>query len=142
VLVVDSSVWIQLFREDTASAQSLELEGLLWGGVVRLVVPDLVLYEVLRGFRHPGEQRRARTLMESLDIESTGGHDLALQAAGHYRHLRVRGITVRNSIDVLIAAFCIERDYQLLHNDRDYDAFVTHRGLRVWQHGIPEPSRP
>ena len=46
-----------------------------------------------------------------------------------------RGITVRSSIDVMIAAFCIEQDYLLLHSDRDYDAIAVHRGLRLWGHG-------
>ena len=133
MLVVDSSVWIQLFRGDPSTAASLELERLLQAGSVRLVVPDLVLYEVLRGFEREASHRRARALMESLDIESTGGHDLALSASQHYRHLRARGITLRSAIDVLIATFCIENDYMLLHQDRDYDAFGAHRGLRVWQ---------
>jgi predicted nucleic acid-binding protein len=95
-------------------------------------VPDLVLYEVLRGFRHERHLRQARLLMQTLSVEPCGGEDLALAAAEHYRHLRARGITVRSAIDVLIAAFCIECDYLLLHNDYDYDAFAMHRGLRVW----------
>lgn len=134
VLVVDSSVWIQLFRGDPETGPSMELERLLSAGSVRLVVPDLVLYEVLRGFEREVAHRRARVLMESLGIESTGGHDLALLASQHYRHLRSRGITVRSAIDVLIATFCIENDYMLLHQGRDFDAFAEHRGLRVWQH--------
>lgn len=134
MLVVDSSVWIQLFRGDPPTLPSLELERLLASGGVRLVVPDLVLYEVLRGFVPESTYRRARLLMESLDIEATGGHQLALLASQHHRYLRSKGITVRSAIDVLIATFCMENDYMLLHNDRDFDAFVQHRGLRIWQH--------
>lgn len=137
MLVVDSSVWIQLFRGDPPTVPSQELERLLGVGSVRLVVPDLVLYEVLRGFEREASHRRARLLMESLDIESTGGHGLALAASRHYRALRSRGITVRSAIDVLIAAFCIEHDYLLLHQDRDFDAFAEHCGLRTWQCAPP-----
>ena len=75
--------------------------------------------------------------MESLDIEATAGHDLALAAAAHYRSLRAQGVTVRGPIDVLVASFCIERDYALLHCDRDFDdfdAFEDLRGLRAWRH--------
>ena len=133
MLVVDSSVWIQLFRGGPPTAASLELERLLAAGSVRLVVPDLVLYEVLRGFERESAHRRARVLMESVGIESTGGHKLALHASQHYRYLRARGITVRSAIDVLIGTFCIENDYLLLHQDRDFDAFAAHRGLRIWQ---------
>jgi predicted nucleic acid-binding protein len=133
VLVVDSSVWIDYFNDaDHASVELLNQ--LLDHGEVRLVVPDLVLYEVLRGFRHEHDLREARRLMQGLDIESTGGADLALAAAQHYRTLRTQGITVRSSVDVLVATFCIENDYALLHRDRDFQAFEDLRGLRGWRH--------
>ena len=133
MIVVDSSVWIDFLSGRDSQARG-ELRRLLFDGKARLVVPDVVLYEVLRGFRHERDLRLARGLMQELAIESSGGEALALDAAEHYRALRARGITVRSAIDVLIAAFCIEHDYLLLHNDRDFDAFAEHRGLRVWQH--------
>jgi predicted nucleic acid-binding protein len=131
VLVVDSSVWIDFFA-GRPNPQRGVLRRLLDAGDVPIVVPDLVLYEVLRGFRDESGLRQARRLMESLTLESAGGIELAREAAQHYRSLRQAGVTVRSSVDVLIAAFCIDRDYLLLHNDRDYDAFAQHRGLRVW----------
>jgi predicted nucleic acid-binding protein len=133
VLVVDSGVWIDFFAGN-ATAERATLRRLLDDGEVRLVVPDLVLYEVLRGFRHERELRQARLLMQALDVEVAGGQALALEAAQHYRSLRTAGVTVRNAIDVLIAAFCIENGYALLHRDRDFDAFERHRGLRTWKH--------
>jgi hypothetical protein len=133
VLVVDSSVWIDYFAGVGRPTTEL-LEHLLAHGEVRLVVPDLVLFEVLRGFRHERDHREARRLMESLSVESTGGAALAVDAAQHYRGLRAAGITVRSAIDVLVATFCIERDYALLHRDRDYEAFEDLRGLRGWRH--------
>jgi predicted nucleic acid-binding protein len=131
VVVVDSGVWIDFFN-GVPGATSDALDGLLRDGEVRIVVPDLVLYEVLRGFRHERELRQARVLMLSLDVETAGGPAMALEAAQHYRSLRGAGVTVRNAIDVLIAAFCIENGYALLHRDRDFDGFEQHRGLRVW----------
>ncbi|KNZ30987.1 MAG: twitching motility protein PilT [Methylibium sp. NZG] len=133
MLVVDSSVWIDFFNDASHLAVEL-LDQMLDHGEVRIVVPDLVLFEVLRGFRHEHEHRNARRLMESLQIESTGGAALALTAAQHYRSLRAQGVTVRNGIDVLVATFCIENDYALLHRDRDFDAFEERRGLRSWKH--------
>ena len=141
MLVVDSSVWIDFFT-GRPNPQRVVLRRLLDEGEVPIVVPDLVLFEVLRGFRDEASLRQARRLMESLTLEAIGGVVLAREAAQHYRSLRQLGITVRSSVDVLVAAFCIDRDHILLHNDRDYDAFAAHRGLRVWQHGNPEPSRP
>jgi predicted nucleic acid-binding protein len=133
VLVVDSSVWIDFFND--ADHPSVEmLDQMLDHGEIRIVVPDLVLFEVLRGFRHEHDHRQARRLMESLHVESIGGAELALTAAQHYRSLRAQGITVRSGIDVLIAAFCIENDYALLHRDRDFHAFEERRGLRGWKH--------
>jgi predicted nucleic acid-binding protein len=133
VLVVDSSVWIDFFNGDEAPAAEL-LGHLLDHGEVRIVVPDLVLFEVLRGFRHERDLRTARQLMQSLAVETSMDPQLAMAAAEHYRGLRSRGHTVSSAIDVLVATFCIERDYALLHDDRDFDAFESLRGLRVWRH--------
>ena len=133
MLVVDSSVWIDFFNDvDTPAAQLLD--HLLDHGEVRLVVPDLVFFEVLRGFRSEHQFRQARLLMQTLSIEAVGGSDLALIAAHHYRSLRAQGITVHSAIDVLVASFCIENDYALLHRDRDFTAFEELRGLRGWKH--------
>ena len=131
MLVVDSSVWIDFFNDVVDPATDM-LAGLLSRGELRIVVPDLVLFEVLRGFRHESTHRQAKRLMEGLHVETTGGAELALSAAQHYRSLRAGGVTVRSGIDVLIATFCIERDYALLHRDRDFDAFEQLRGLRGW----------
>ena len=133
MLVVDSSVWIDFFADRPAAACD-ELDRLLSDGHTRLVVPDLVLFEVLRGFREERALRQARLLLQTLHIEPCGGEGIALAAAEHYRHLRARGIPVRSAVDVMVAAFCIEQDYLLLHSDRDYDGFAAHRGLRVWGH--------
>lgn len=133
MVVADSGVWIDFFNAQPNPARET-LRRLLRDGDARLVVPDLVLFEVLRGFRDERQQRQARQLMLSLDVEPTTGVDLCLQAAQHYRDLRRAGITVRSGIDVLVATFCIERDYALLHRDRDFQAFEDLRGLRGWKH--------
>ena len=133
MLVVDSSVWIDYFTGNPSPARDT-LRRLLSDGEVRLVVPDLVLFEVLRGFRLEREFRQARALMEGLSVEPVGGIGIALEAAQHYRSLRAMGFTVRNGADVLIATFCIESGYALLHKDRDFDIFEQVRGLRAWKH--------
>ena len=133
MLVVDSSVWIDFFSNRQQPVVEL-LSQLLDHGEVRIVVPDLVLFEVLRGFRFERDHRQARQLMETLHVEPTGSVALAHAATQHYRSLRAHGITVASAIDVLLASFCIENDYALLHRDSDFDAFETLRGLRVWRH--------
>ena len=133
MVVVDSGVWIDFFN-GADTPQRHALRDLLTHGEATLVVPDLVLYEVLRGFRHERDYLQARRLMLSMAIEDTGGQALAEQAAQHYRSLRAVGITVRSAIDVLVATFCIARGYALLHRDRDFDAFEELRGLRALRH--------
>lgn len=133
MVVVDSGVWIDLFtgRENGATAA---LERLLGDGQTHLVLPDLVLFEVLRGFRTEGDLRVARSLFAALEIETIGGEELAHSAAEHYRRLRRLGLTIRSGIDSLIATFCIEQGFALLHRDRDYDAYADHLGLQAWPH--------
>ncbi len=133
MLVVDSSVWIDFFGGRPNPAREV-LRRLLHEGDTRIVVPDLVMFEVLRGFREEREWRHAQALMASLSVEPTASPELALEAARHYRDLRRNGVTVRSAIDVLVATFCIHHDYILLHRDRDFEAFERHRGLRGWQH--------
>lgn len=132
MVVVDSGVWIDFFNGTHTTARGA-LRNLLAHGETTLIVPDLVLYEVLRGFRHERDYLQAERLMLSMTVEATGGQALAQSAAMHYRSLRSVGITVRSAIDVLVATFCIERGYTLLHRDRDFDAFEELRGLRTWR---------
>lgn len=133
MLVVDASVWIDFFNGRESTARSV-LRRLLDDSEIRLVVPDLVLFEVLRGFCDERDHRQASSLLEGLSVEPACDPILALHAAEHYRQLRSHGVTVRRAIDVLVASFCIERDYALLHRDRDFDAFARLRGLRTWRH--------
>jgi predicted nucleic acid-binding protein len=133
VLVADSSVWIDFFSGHV-SPERTTLRGLLDKGDVRLVVPDLVLFEVLRGFRSEREHRQAAALLATLDIEVAGGEALAREAVHHYRHLRSRGVTIRSGNDVLIATFCARNGYALLHKDRDFLALAAIAGFNVWHH--------
>lgn len=133
MVVADSSVWIDFFNGRVDAAVQA-LRRLLHEGDARIVVPDLVLFEVLRGFRDPRALRQAQQLMSTLDIEPTCDAALGVLAAQHYRDLRAAGHTVRSGIDVLVASFCIERGYTLLHRDRDFLAFEQLRGLRGWKY--------
>jgi predicted nucleic acid-binding protein len=133
MLVVDSSVWIDFFNGAPSPGRAT-LRRLLADGDAEIMVPDLVLYEVLRGFRHERDYLHAEALLTGFTLAATGGEALARQAARHYRHLRAAGITVRSAIDVLLAAFCIQHGHTLLHADRDFDAFEATQGLRAWRH--------
>ena len=128
MVLVDSSVWIDYFR-GSITPQTDRLDQLL--ASEPLAIGDLVLAEVLQGFLSDREFNHARKLLLSLTIVHIGGTEAAIQAARNFRTLRMRGVTVRKTIDTLIATRCIEDGYELLHSDRDFDPFVKHLGLRV-----------
>ena len=128
MILVDSSVWIDYFR-GTVTPQTERLDGLL--GQQPLAIGDLILTEVLQGFADDREFSTAQRMLGSLHVVDLGGREIAIQAAKNFRALRKAGITVRKTIDTLIATRCIESGYPLLHDDRDFDAFAKHLGLRV-----------
>jgi hypothetical protein len=128
MILVDSSVWIDYFR-GTATPQAEQLDTFL--GSELLAVGDLMLAEVLQGFRNDRDFNQAKRMLMSFDIVTIVDQETAVQAARHFRTLRALGVTVRKTIDTLIATRCIQSGLILLHNDRDFDPFVAHLGLRV-----------
>ena len=127
MILVDSSVWIDYFK-GTITPQTEKLDSLL--SLEPLAIGDLILTEVLQGFANERDFEQARKLLTSLTLVELGGQEIAIQAARNFRALRVLGVTVRKTIDCVIATRCIESDYDLLHNDRDFDQFTKHLGLR------------
>jgi hypothetical protein len=127
VILVDSSVWIDYFR-GTATPQVEKLDSLL--GNTPIATGDLMLTEVLQGFISDRDFNQARKLMASLVVVDLVGQATAIQAARNFRVLRSLGITMRKTIDTIIATYCIENGLPLLYSDRDFDPFVMHLGLR------------
>ena len=133
MILVDSSVWIDYFR-GTATPEAELLDGLL--GTELVATGDLILAEVLQGFVSDRDFNQARKLMMNLGIVNLGGEDIAVQAARNFRVLRSLGVTVRKTIDTVIATRCIESRLPLLYSDRDFDPFVEHLGLRSALPGV------
>jgi predicted nucleic acid-binding protein len=127
VILVDSSVWIDYFR-GTATPQAEKLESLL--GTEPIATGDLILTEVLQGFVSDRDFNQAKKLLTSLVVVELAGQDIAIQAAMNFRALRALGVSVRKTIDTVIATRCIESGLPLLYSDRDFDPFVEHLGLR------------
>jgi predicted nucleic acid-binding protein len=128
VILVDSSVWVDYFRGvDTSEADKLDT--LL--GVEQVVTGDLILSEVLQGFVSEREFNQGRKSLASLPMIPLVGEEIAIQAARNFRKLKTLGITIRKTIDTLIATSCIEKEIPLLYSDRDFDPFVQHLGLRT-----------
>ena len=135
MILVDSSVWIDYFK-GTDTAQTGLLDKLLVSEPV--AIGDLMLTEVLQGLDSEREFNLVRKMLTSLTVVDLGGQQIAIQAARNFRSLRKRGITVRKTIDTVIATRCIESGYSLLHNDRDFEPFARHLGLPLVSH-TPQP---
>ena len=127
MILVDSSVWIDYFR-GIRSSQTDRLHALL--GSEPIATGDLVLTEVLQGFGSAQDFNRVKKLLTSLPIIELVGGNIAIEAANNFRTLRLLGITVRKTIDTLIATSCIEKGLALLYSDKDFDPFVEHLGLQ------------
>lgn len=128
MILVDSSVWIDYFQgRDTP--QTNDLDALL--GVEPLGIGDLILTEVLQGFRADADYKTAKKLLAALSVFDMLGTEMAIKSAEIFRALRKRGITIRKSADAIIATYCIEKNHELLFSDKDFLPFVEHLGLRV-----------
>ena len=128
MIVADTSVWIDYVNgvitpQTDILDRELELD--------RVVTGDLIIVEFLQGFRDNKQYQAAKQLMDSLKYHDFVGKEIAIRAAENFRKLRKQGITIRKTIDVLIATFCITHGLELLHNDRDYDPMEELLGLQV-----------
>ena len=128
MIVVDTSVWID-YVNGVVSSQTDLLDKEL--GKSRIVTGDLIITEFLQGFRDDRHYFEAKRMMESLEYYDFVGKDIAIKASENFRILRKKGITIRKTIDVLIATFCIEHEFALLHNDRDFDPMEKILGLKI-----------
>ena len=124
--MVDSSVWIDYFT-GVASTKTDTLDDTL--GQEPVVIGDLILTEVLQGFRHDKDYKTAKELFDDLIVFEMLGKKMAIKSAENFRLLRKKGITVRKTADVIIASFCIEKKLPLLFSDKDFKPFVKHLGL-------------
>jgi predicted nucleic acid-binding protein len=128
MVLVDTSVWIDYFR-GTDSRQTDALDRLF--DEDSIIIGDLILVELLQGFRTKKELAAADEIVSRLEYRDMAGREVALKAAENYRMLRTKGLTVRKTIDMLIGTFCLVNGIRLLHNDRDFDPMEKHLGLRV-----------
>lgn len=127
MILVDSSVWIDYFRDaDTPQVALLDS----YFGTSRIAVGDLIAAEVLQGVRDEREFKLVRKTLDAFEHVDLVGYDLAIRASENYRSLRDHGVTIRKTIDTLIATYCIENGMTLLHSDRDFVPFVRYLGLR------------
>lgn len=138
MVIVDSSVWID-YLQNTVNPQTDWLENAIGNRPIGLT--NLILCEVLQGIRHDRRFRIAQRILLTLPVFDFAGTSVAIAAARNHRFLQSRGFPVRKTFDALIATLCIQEDFELLHRDRDFDAFERHLGLRVVRAlDLPDPQ--
>ena len=130
MVVVDTGVWIDFFNGHPSGA-CVQLNTLLDEARTPVAAPDLVMFEVLRGFRHERQHRMALQMFELIRVPSVFNARSAERAANRYRRLCEMGIIIHSPIDVLVASHCIDEDLLLLQRDRDFLPFEQHFGLRL-----------
>ncbi len=128
MILVDSSVWTNYFN-GVYTWQTDLLDSYLSN--IPVIIGDLILAEVLQGFKSNKDYETAKDLLSTLPFRQIGGYNVAIQSAQNYRILRKTGITVRKTIDVMIGTFCIMEGLPLLHDDRDFDPMVSQLSLRT-----------
>jgi len=133
MILVDSSVWIDFFRGERG-APCMALAQCLADSSVEVGMADLVLFEVMRGFKENRAMHEAQALMRALPQVEIAGTEPVLKAAARYRQMRSQGRSVGSAIDVLLASYCITHGHMLLHRDADFQSLQTLGGLATWAH--------
>jgi hypothetical protein len=128
MIVVDSSAWIDYVNGIKGLHTQLIDYGLEHS---RIITGDIIITEFLQGFRSQKDFNRAKEMMELLEYHDFLGKEIAIKAAHNFRILRKNGVTMRKTIDVIIATFCIENDYELIHNDKDFNPMEEILGLKI-----------
>jgi predicted nucleic acid-binding protein len=129
MILVDSSVWIDYFN-GKRSWQTDLLDHMLSN--VPIIMGDLILTEVLQGFKSDKDYETAKNYLDKLPFRQMGGYNVAIQSAQNYRQLRKAGLTVGKTIDIIIATFCIIEGLTLLHDDREFDPIASHFSLKFF----------
>jgi len=133
VIVVDTSVWIDVLN-DVDSRHARQCVSLIETGEP-VALTDVILTEVLQGLRSEREARTVERHMRAFPILQLNGLEDFVLAAELYRAARRAGVTIRKTLDCLIAAPCVRTGAPLLHADHDFDRLEKCTALRVWRAG-------
>lgn len=128
MILVDTTVWIDYFN-GVQTWQVDALDSFLSEELV--LIGDIILAEILQGFDKDSDYKRAKEALEPFECIDLGGKKLAIKTASNFRFLRSKGVTIRKTVDMLIATWCIETEVDLLHNDKDFDRIALHLPLKV-----------
>ncbi len=129
MIVVDTSVWIDFFRGTSTTAVE-RFVGLV-DADEGIAITDVILTEILQGLRSEADVRRVERRLAPFEILRLEGLDDFRRSAALYRGARRKGITVRRTLDCLIASVCIREEVALLHADADFDRLASCSALQL-----------
>lgn len=138
MIVVDTSVWVDVLNE--VSTPQADLCVALIEGGEPVALTDIVFTEILQGLRSTREARRTERHLRAFPILRLDGLDDFALAAGLYRSARSAGVTIRKTLDCLIAAPCVRTGAPLLHADADFDRLASCTELRIYRAGGRDPA--
>lgn len=130
MIVVDTSVWIDVLR-GTPTRQARRCVELIEGGEP-VALTDVIFTEILQGLRSEHEAKLVEDHLRAFPILRLEGLDDFLLAANLYRAARKKGVTIRKTLDCLIAAPCVRTNAPLLHADADFDRLASCSSLRIF----------
>lgn len=130
MIVVDTSVWIDVLNENATPQAERCIQLIEDGEPVALT--DVILTEILQGLRNDEEARLVESRLRAFPILRLDGLEDFVLAADLYRSARTAGVTIRKTLDCLIAAPCVRTGAPLLHADSDFDRLATCTSLRIW----------
>ena len=131
-LIVDSSVWIDGFNPKVKTLEKELLKQLIVKDYPIYICP-IIYQEVLQGIREEKMFEQIKHILRQyrmVDIDIMQASDYAVNL---YRHLRKKGITIRKSVDCLIASYAILANMPLLHNDKDFSQIAKESGLKIYR---------
>lgn len=137
MILIDTSAWVEYFHDGDPGVTAAVDNAL---AVHRVVMGDLVYCEVMQGLRVRRDREAVADMFSALPRVDLVGFANAEKAAANYRRMRSRGVTVRKIVDVLIATFCAENGYWLIHHDRDFDLMAPYIPFTIFSVGPGEPD--
>ncbi len=126
MILADSSIWIDFFNDTNNEKVDAMVEYL---SRERVISADLVITEVLQGFRKDSDFLTAVEIFKTIPCHSVAGIEIALKSAENFSSLRKKGITIRKTVDMILATYCIENNISLLQNDRDFELIASELDL-------------
>jgi len=126
MILADSSIWIDFFNDTNNEKVDALVEYL---SRERVISADLVITEVLQGFRKDSDFLTAVEIFKTIPCHSVAGIEIALKSAENFRSLIKKGITIRKTVDMILATYCIENNISLLQNDRDFEMIASELDL-------------